>query len=627
MDGGVEGSRDKLAAALSAGDFYEARQLAVDLLAQNGGGRTLRFIAMSVEQHRSALAVCKPARIAVLSSYSSEFLHDALVVACFLKGVIPELYQAPFNQFRQQILDSNSGLYAFAPDAVILSVLGEQLCPALYESLPSADNGEAERATAELEALIDAFRDHSAAPLLVQNFLPPLYPVFGIGDANLAFGQRCQVKRINERLAEICGAHPAVYVVDYEALVARHGALAWHDERMRHFAQLPIDKRSFLPLAGEFAKAVNILKGGAKKCLVVDLDNTLWGGIIGEDGIDGIKLDMVYPGSAFRAFQQFLRALNDRGVLLALASKNNPADVDEVFANHRGMVLHKGDFAAIQVGWQPKSQMIETIADELGIGLEHIVLIDDNPVECAEVSRALPMVRTILFPKQPENFAAVLGEEGLFDALQFSEEDRKRAHLYKQRAAAENLRGSVANLEEFYYSLEMEIVIEAVNPRSLARAAQLTQKTNQLNLTTYRYTEADIVERLRDPSWHCCTVTVRDRFGDNGIVGVMFARHQGERLVLDTFLTSCRVIGRTVETAMLAHLCDVARRRGARLIEATLIPTSKNLPVRSLLPDHRFEQVSERENASLWQLDVETQPVEWPAWFRTTAAETAPAMA
>jgi HAD superfamily phosphatase (TIGR01681 family) len=387
MDDAIEGGREKLAGALRAGNFYGARQLAADLLAQNGSGRTLRFIATLVERYRPALVACRPARIAVLSSYSSEFLHDALVVACFLKGMIPEIYQAPFNQFRQEILDPCSGLYAFAPNTVILSVLGEHFCPALYGNLSVADNGEVERAAAELEALIDAFRARLAAPLLVQNFLPPLYPVFGIGDANLESGQRLQVQQINERLAAICRARPAVYIIDYEALVARHGALAWHDERMRHFAQLPIEKRSFLPLAGEFAKALNILKGGAKKCLVVDLDNTLWGGIVGEDGIDGIKLDTVYPGSAFRAFQQYLRALNNRGILLALASKNNPADVDEVFANHPGMVLQKGDFAAILVGWQPKSQMIETIADELGIGLEHIVLIDDSPVECAEVSR------------------------------------------------------------------------------------------------------------------------------------------------------------------------------------------------------------------------------------------------
>jgi FkbH-like protein len=611
--------RECIRRACGTADYYRARQAAVDLLAQNTSGRVLRIIAGEVKRHGAALAGVKSAKIAVLSSYSSEFLEDALIVAFFLQGVIPELYQPPFNQFRQEIIDPASGLYRFAPDTLILSVLGENLCPMIYDRIPSSETVQVEEVIGEIEGLIDAFRVRSSAPLLVQNLLPPSYPIFGVGDANLPFGQRQQVRRINARLAEICRERPGVYVVDYEGLVARHGALAWHDERLRFFAQLPIDKRMFLPLAREYAKIVNILQGGAKKCVVLDLDNTLWGGIVGEDGVDGIKLDTVYPGSAYKGFQQALRALGERGVLLAVASKNNPADVDEVFDKHPHMVLTKGDFAALQIGWHPKSQMVETIADELAIGLEHIVLIDDNPVECAEVSSALPMVRTVVFPRQPEQFAAVLAEEGLFDALQFSKEDRNRARLYKQRAAAENLRGKAANLEDFYRSLEMEIVIEPVEARSLSRTAQLTQKTNQLNLTTYRYNEADIATRLDDPSWDCCTVTVRDRFGDNGIIGVMLAQHSADRLILDTFLMSCRVIGRTVETAMLAHLCDVAERFGARYVEATLIPTAKNLPVRPLLPNHNFVPSGEQEGISTWRLDLATRRVQWPEWFRASS--------
>ena len=613
--------RERLGAAFCTGDYYQARQAVVDLLEENASGRVLRVIAGLVKRHSDILAGAKPAKIALLSSYSAEFLDDALVVACFLKGVTPELYQAAFNQFRQEILDPGSSLYSFSPDAVILSVLGEHLCPSLYDRLPTSDTRQIEETVAEFKGLFDALRIRSSAPLLVQNLLPPSYPVFGVGDACLPFGQRQQVQRINARLGEISREQTGIYVVDYEALVARHGFLAWHDERMRYLAQMPIDKRMFLPLASEYAKIVNVLKGGAKKCVVLDLDNTLWGGIVGEDGVDGIRLDTIYPGNAYKAFQQALRALNERGVLLAVASKNNPADVDEVFDKHPHMVLTKGDFAAMQVGWQPKSQMIETIADELSIGLEHIVLIDDNPVECAEVSRALPMVRTVVFPCQPERFAAVLAEEGLFDVLQFSKEDRNRAQLYKQRAAAENLRSRAADLEDFYRSLEMEIVIEPVNAASLSRTAQLTQKTNQLNLTTYRYSEADIAARLRDPSWYCCTVTVRDRFGDNGIIAVMLAQHVADRLILDTFLMSCRVIGRTVETAMLAHLCDVAERFGARLVEAKLVPTPKNVPVRSLLPDHNFVPSGEMNGASTWRLDLSTRRIHWPEWFRVLDRE------
>jgi FkbH-like protein len=617
----VGDARESFAKACRDGDFYQARRAAAGLLAENGSGRVLRFIGRQVQRYKAVLGELKPVKIGVLSSYSAEFLDDALIVACFLKGVAAETYQAGFNQFRQEVLNPDSGLYRFAPNAVIMSVLGEDFCPNLYDGIPKPGGACDEDAIGEFQGLIDKFRELSRAPLIVQNLLPPLFPAFGVGDPNLPFSQRQLVQRINARLAQICRERAGVYVLDYEGLVARHGGLSWHDERMRYFARLPIDKRAFFQLACEYAKIINIMNGGAKKCLVVDLDNTLWGGVVGEDGINGIKLDMAYPGNAYLAFQQTLRAFKDRGVLLAIASKNNPPDVEEAFEKHPHMLLSKADFAAVQVGWQPKSQMIEAIADELSIALEHIVLIDDNPVECEEVSRVLPMVRTLRFPGEPEQFAAVLAEEGLFDTLQFSEEDRNRARLYEQRAAAEGLRSKSTDLEDFYRSLDMEIVIEPVNAGSLVRTAQLTQKTNQLNLTTRRYSEADIAARLRDPSWHCCTVTVRDRFGDNGIIGVMLARHAADKLILDTFLMSCRVIGRTVETAMLAHLCDLGQRLGVGLVEASLIPTAKNLPVRSLLPDHNFTQVGESEGASIWRLDLQTRRVEWPEWFRTPRRE------
>jgi FkbH-like protein len=234
------------------------------------------------------------------------------------------------------------------------------------------------------------------------------------------------------------------------------------------------------------------------------------------------------------------------------------------------------------------------------------------------------MVTTLQFPRNPEEFGDVLSGEGLFDVLQFSAEDLKRTQLYKQRAAAEAARSGARNLDEFYRSLDMEIRMDPVNAGNLARASQLTQKTNQLNLTTYRYNEADIRARADDAAWHCCVVTVRDRFGDHGIIGVLMAHHTGGSLVLDTFLLSCRVIGRSVETAMLAHLSDIALGYGARYIDASLIPTAKNAPVRSVLPDHGFEKVGNRDDATEWRLDVSARRVPWPAWFRVHSPASAP---
>jgi FkbH-like protein len=307
-------------------------------------------------------------------------------------------------------------------------------------------------------------------------------------------------------------------------------------------------------LAAEYVKFLRALRGLSKKCLVVDLDNTLWGGVVGEEGPLGVKLGATYPGSAFVEFQQYLLDLHARGVILAIASKNNPADVDEVFATNKAMILAPSHFSATEVHWRQKTESLGNISAQLGIGLEHVVFADDNPVECEEVRRNLPTVTVICLPSQPERFIESLASEGLFDTLGLSAEDRRRGELYRQRAQAEGMRASAALVEDYYRDLRMQLCFAQVDRASLPRAAQLTQKTNQFNVTTRRSSEADVSRRAADPTWIVTTVGVRDRFGDNGIVGVIMAKQAGDVVDIDTFLLSCRVIGRSVETAMLAHL-------------------------------------------------------------------------
>ena len=287
-------------------------------------------------------------------------------------------------------------------------------------------------------------------------------------------------------------------------------------------------------------------------------------------------------------FQRHLLDLHARGVILAIASKNNAADVDEIFATNKAMVLAQSHFAALEVHWRSKTESLANIAARLNIGLEHIVFVDDNPAECEEVRRSLPAVTVICLPTQPERFVETLSREGLFDTLSLSAEDRRRGELYRQRAQAEELRTSAGSLDDYYRDLEMQLTIASVDRDSLVRAAQLTQKTNQFNVTTRRSTEAEIARRASDPGWVVATIGVRDRFGDNGIVGFVMARHAGDTLDIDTLLLSCRVIGRTVETAMLAHLCDRARELGATALTGTIIPTPKNEPVHDLFARHAF---------------------------------------
>jgi FkbH-like protein len=370
-------------------------------------------------------------------------------------------------------------------------------------------------------------------------------------------------------------------------------------------------------LAREYVKFFRCLVGFSKKCLVLDLDNTIWGGIVGEEGVDGIQLGATYPGSAFLEFQKHVLALQQRGVILAIASKNNPADVEEVFARHRFMQLRKEHFADVQVGWEPKSESLRRLAAKLAISLEHVVFVDDNPAECEQIRGALPMVTVIQLPAQPELYVEALHEDGWFDVVALSSEDLRRGELYQQRANAEALRLSTGGLEDYYRALDMELRFAPVDRRSLKRAAQLTQKTNQLNVTTRRYSEPDLTALMVDPDWSLMTIELNDRFGDNGIVGVVLAKVAGDALNIDTFLLSCRVIGRAVETAMLAHLCDLAEQRGLDGVIGELIPTAKNLPVRDLFERHGFAKTKEEPSgATLWRIGLPQQRVRWPDWFR-----------
>jgi len=619
-------ARAAVCAATAAGDTPRAIRAAEDLL-RRGGAQDLSFLRREIEKATNWSPPLAPVKVALLSSFSIEFVEPALVVQGFLSGLAVQIHRGGFGQFRQEIVDPDSRLYGFEPEFVILAVEGEDWAPMLYHQFLDHTEASLNACIAQIgdeaRALVQALRRRSAATVLMHNFAPPRRSRLGILDAQLAGGGQAQwVHRMNEALAAVCRESQGTYVVDYAGLVARFGATRWYDERMRLYARAPIAADQWGHLAAEYMRYCRAVRGLAKKCVVVDLDNTLWGGVLGEDGPYGIRLGSEYPGSAYRAFQQELLNLTRRGVLLAIASKNNVADVDEVFAQNTNMVLKPEHFSSLQIHWQPKTESLAWIARQLNIGLEHMVFIDDNPVECEEVSRALPMVKVICLPRQPELFVDALLEDGLFDALALSAEDSRRGELYRQRDQAEALRAESGSLEEFYRSLGMEVTIAPVSKPSLARAAQLTQKTNQFNVTTVRCTEAELVERMRSGEWLLATVSVRDRFGDNGIVGLLMARPDRRALDIDTLLLSCRVIGRSVETAMLAFVCAEAGRRGLSEVRGRIVPTAKNVPVRQVFAHHGFTQVANGDSGeTAWRLSLAGGGVTWPAWMRVTVVD------
>jgi len=618
--------RADLTAALGASDWRRAMQLARHLTASQAGMRHVSFVVRTLEKANLPESGLKKLRVALLSSFSIEFLRPHLILQAFLSGIQVDIYVAGFDQFQQEIRNPGSNLYSFAPDVVILAVEGEAWLPEIYSDGPAyAMTGfdEVIRNFAnELRNLVAAFRRHSTATLLINNLVVPAQRQLGVLDAQSEFGQRAGVAQANDQLAEVARASAGVFAFDYERVVSYHGAAHWYDQRMSFYASAPVSMSMLPKLASEYLKYFRAVSGLAKKCLVLDLDNTLWGGVIGEDGLSGIALDTTYPGNAFRAFQREIANLQKRGVILAVASKNNLGDVEEVFDKHPHMILKAEHFSAMEVHWKPKSVSLELIARKLNISLEHMVFVDDNPAECAEVSQHLPMVTVIQLPKQPELYVAALHEHGWFDTISLSKEDQRRGDLYKQRDLAETMREQSASLDDFLQGLQMEIVFAPVTASSLARSVQLTQKTNQLNATTLRLNASDITSRMNDSSRWLTAVTVKDRFGDNGIVGLTISRLQSRVMEIELFLLSCRVIGRNVETAMLAHLCDQALRRDASELRGKIVPTAKNIPVRDVFERHGFEKLEELlSGETTWRLDLPGQRVAWPRWIKVRDEE------
>jgi FkbH-like protein len=394
----------------------------------------------------------------------------------------------------------------------------------------------------------------------------------------------------------------------------------WHDEHKWLTVRLPIKADCLMYLAQEWLRFIHPLAGKVCKALVMDLDNTLWGGVIGEDGLAGIQVGLDYPGAAYAAVQRVILDLYQRGIILAVCSKNNPADAMEALEHHPEMLLRPHHFASMRINWQDKAQNLREIAAELNIGIEALAFLDDNPAERHWVRSELPEVTVIDLPNDPMDYSQALRDAPVFERLSLSAEDRERGRYYAEQRQRTELESSAVSLEDFYRSLQMEVEIASVTPQTLNRTAQLTQKTNQFNLTTRRYTEQQLTEMTASPEWQVRSLRVRDRFGDNGLVGVAITHCIGEVCEIDTLLLSCRVIGRTVETALLANLAQEARNQGMLSLQGWYLPTKKNVPAKDVYRSHGFKLIKEVDQDTLWEFDLSTGRINCPEWLTCSMA-------
>jgi len=555
-----------------------------------------------------------PLRIAFLRNITIDPIVPYLKFYCYQEGIKADIYMGDYDNIIQDAADGNSSLYQHHPDIIALCIRTR------YQV--DTDKGT-DRIRSNTGAILDTIREHSNATILLHNFETPVYPGSGILSYQNRDGQVSIFREANSALLDVVSEYDNAYIVDIDLLQSVIGYHNFIDNRYWHTAKMPYTREAFILIAREYMKFIRALKGKTSKCLVLDCDNTLWGGIIGEDGLNKIEIGTTYPGSAFQEFQQAVMGLYGRGILLAICSKNNEQDVMVVLEKHPDMVLRREHFATIRINWNDKMSNLREIADELNIGLDSMVMVDDSEFELNMVKQLLPEVKTIHLPGDPSSYADILNSCGLFDILTLSEEDSKRNEMYRAEAGRKRAKTEFQSmtLEDYYRYLEMEVIIRNVDEFSVPRVAQLTQKTNQFNLTTRRYTESEIKELADDKNSEVRYLRLSDRFGDSGIVGVAILRYQGGEALIDTFLLSCRVIGRGVESILLKDCIGKATLRGCEKLLGVYVPTNKNRQVEKFYDTIAFSPVELNSNESRYAFLLGRGSPSLPGYFKSVCIE------
>jgi FkbH-like protein len=554
--------------------------------------------------------------VIVLRNYTVEPMEPQMKVAAFRSGLRLTIRYSDYQVGPGRTLDD---LLADRPDAVFVALRLEELAPALSRDVLDTDparlNGLASAAVDQVVDLVRAVRHASAAAVFVHNFVPPLVPAAGLSDSQDPLGQLALVRRMNVQLVEELHQVDGAFVLDIDHLLSSAGLEQSTDERGARLASAPLSAVALNRLAEFSVRHLAALSGPAIKCVVVDCDGTLWGGTIGEDGIAGLVLGGHGTGRSFRDLQQGLRDLRRRGTVLALCSWNEEADVREVFSNHPDCVLGWNDFAAHRVNWTDKAENIVAIADELNLSLEHLLFIDDDPWQCELVRGRLPELRVL---RWPDDFAGVTSLQQLayFDSLTATAEDASRTEMYLAETARRALRDELVSPEDFLRSLQLVARVGWAEPGHLPRLAQLTQRTNQFNLTTRRYDVAELAEAAQAPDTRVMWVELEDRLGSYGLVGCAIIRLDSNGVAhIDTFLLSCRILGRDIEWVVANRAASCARALGAKSLIGVYVPSERNEQVADLYSRLGFHEISADGDARRWEWAIPDGLPAVPEWI------------
>ena len=550
-------------------------------------------------------------RLAILASSTVDHLVPAIRVAGLRRRLVVDVHIGTYGQHRQDLLDPASPLHEFSPQMVLFSLTAREAIAGVPVTAKMAEVDEAiERSVDELRFLWKKARETFKATVIQQTFLDITDPLFGSHDRLVAAAPSRMVARLNDLMSE-AAASEGVLLLDVARASEGDGIGAWFDAGRWMQAKMEIAPPA-APLYGDLvARIVAAQRGMSKKCLVLDLDNTLWSGVIGDDGLEGIVLgEGSAAGEAHLALQRYALQLKARGVILAVCSKNDATIAEAVIRDHPEMLLRRGDFAAFVANWEDKAANLKTIAARLNIGLDSLVFVDDNPVERARIRESLPMVAVPELPEDVAYYVGCLANAGYFETVSFTADDQLRAGQYAANTEREALLGSSESVDDFLRGLRMSVVFGPVKAVDLSRVTQLINKTNQFNPTTRRYTAEEVEAIAAAPEMISLQFRLLDRFGDNGLISILILRpdpEQADVLQIDTWVMSCRVFGRELEFEAMNIAVEAARRRGVRAFRANYIPTKKNAVIRDLYPRLGFSRANAETPADgpiQWHLNL-----------------------
>ena len=532
-------------------------------------------------------------RFALLGDCATQLLATAIRGYALEMNLPLHVFEADYDQIDAQLMDTGSEFYAFAPETVLLYRCTEKLYERFVRTPLDARAAFAETEIEKIRAEWARVQHGTKADILFFAFLPTDDGVFGSYALREGSAFPYQLLKLNYLLAEAAREAGNVRLIDLEPIRAHMGCDAFHDPKLYAIAKMPISTQALSAVASRVVDAILARKGRFHKCAIVDLDNTLWGGVIGDDGLEGIQIGELGQGHAFTEFQTWLKELKNRGVMLAVCSKNDEANAKEPFLRHPEMVLKLDDFSAFVANWEDKASNIRRIQKELNIGLDSMVFFDDNPFERNLVRTMLPEVEAPELPEDPAEYTAFARMQNLFDTNSYSDEDRVRTERYLAEKSRTELSAGIDNYDDYLKALGMKAVCAPFDAFHIPRIAQLTQRSNQFNLRTVRYSEQEIEEIAANPRYVTRYYTLRDRFGEHGLIAVVILEKRENELFVNEWLMSCRVLKRGMEQFIADSILRAAREAGVARVVGEYIPTPKNAMVKDLYASMGFRPLGD----------------------------------